>query len=194
MGLAPRLFAADVKSPVVDTHLHCFAWKNDPRFPCHEDGPYQPAEPSTPEHLLGLMAAAGVDYAIVVHPEPYQDDHRYLEHCLTAGRGKLKGTCLFFAGRPHSADGMRTLVRRCPIAAVRVHAYNPERLPPFGDSKRAASPFSLESLLQHSKCPVGRRQSVRDGSPVGTGVCPRCERPCRDPGSACRRPKSLRHG
>ena len=115
LGLAPLLFAADLKSPVVDTHLHCFAGKNDPLFPYHEDRPYQPAEPSTPEHLLGLMVAAGVDYAIVVHPEPYQDDHRYLEHCLTAGRGKLKGTCLFFAvgrirrtGCGHSSGGVRS--------------------------------------------------------------------------------------
>ena len=40
LGLTPLLFAADVKSPVVDTHLHCFAGKNDPLFPYHEDGPY----------------------------------------------------------------------------------------------------------------------------------------------------------
>jgi len=132
LGLASRLFAADATTPVVDTHLHCFAGKKDPRFPYHDDGPYQPAEPSTPERLLGLMAAAGVDFAIVVHPEPYQDDHRYLEHCLAAGRGKLKGTCLFFAGRPSTTSGMRALVKKCPIVAARVHAYNPERLPPFG--------------------------------------------------------------
>ena len=46
-----------------------------------------------------------MDYAVVVHPEPYQDDHRYLEHCLDVGRGKLKGTCLFFADRPARSTG-----------------------------------------------------------------------------------------
>jgi predicted TIM-barrel fold metal-dependent hydrolase len=75
------------------------------------------------------MEGAEVDYAIVVHPEPYQDDHRYLEHCLDVGRGRLKGTCLFFAGQP---DGMDDLVKRLPIVAARIHAYAPERLPPFG--------------------------------------------------------------
>ena len=132
LGAAARLLASDGAAAVVDTHVHCFAGRNDPRFPYHDDGPYQPAEATPPEHLLGLMAAAGVDFAIVVHPEPYQDDHRYLEHCLAAGRGRLKGTCLFFASRPGATAGMRALAARAPLVAARIHAYNPERLPPFG--------------------------------------------------------------
>jgi predicted TIM-barrel fold metal-dependent hydrolase len=68
---------------------------------------------------------------VVVHPEPYQDDHRYLEHCLTVGKGKLKGTCLFFAGREDNEKRMRELVKKVPVVAARVHAYNPDRLPPF---------------------------------------------------------------
>jgi predicted TIM-barrel fold metal-dependent hydrolase len=75
-----------------------------------------------------------VDYAVVVHPEPYRDDHRYLEHCLEVGGGKLKGTCLFFADRPGSLDRMADLVKRHggKIVAARIHAYAPDRLPPFG--------------------------------------------------------------
>ena len=132
LAAASRAVATAAPTPVVDTHVHCFAGRNEPRFPYHEDGPYQPAEPTPPEHLLGLMEAAGVDFAIVVHPEPYQDDHRYLEHCLAAGRGKLKGTCLFFAGRPRTTAGLRALAEKVPLVAARIHAYNPERLPPFG--------------------------------------------------------------
>src|SRR4051794_15604985 len=70
------------KIPRVDAHLHCFAGKNDARFPYHPRGPYGPEQAATPEHLLACMQPANVDYAVVVHPEPYQDDHRYLEHCL----------------------------------------------------------------------------------------------------------------
>jgi predicted TIM-barrel fold metal-dependent hydrolase len=126
--------ANERRSPIIDTHLHCFAGKDDPRFPYHPDGPYQPAEPATPEHLLRCMAEAGVDYAVVVHPEPYQDDHRYLGRCLAVGKGKLKGTCLFFADRPGSLDRMTALVKRHEgrIVAARIHAYAPNRLPPFG--------------------------------------------------------------
>ena len=130
----PRAGAADRGAPVIDTHLHCFAGKDDPRFPYHSDGPYRPAEPASPEDLLRCMADGGVDHAVVVHPEPYQDDHRYLEHCLEVGKDKLKGTCLFFADRPGSPDQMTELVRKHEgrIVAARIHAYAPKRLPPFG--------------------------------------------------------------
>ena len=77
------------------------------------------------------MKGAGVDYAVVVHPEPYQDDHRYLEHCLAVGKEKLKGTCLFFAGRPDTEKRLRELARKLAVVAVRIHAYAPDRLPPF---------------------------------------------------------------
>jgi predicted TIM-barrel fold metal-dependent hydrolase len=80
------------------------------------------------------MDGAGVAHAVVVHPEPYQDDHRYLEHCLEVGGEKLKGTCLFFADHPGSLDRMTGLVRKHEgrIVAARIHAYAPDRLPPFG--------------------------------------------------------------
>jgi predicted TIM-barrel fold metal-dependent hydrolase len=113
-------------------HLHCFAGTDDPRFSYHERAPYRPAEPATPEHLLQCMQEAGVNHAVVVHPEPYQDDHRYLEHCLQVGQGKLKGTLLVFADRPGSLDKLPDLSRRLDVVAVRIHAYAPERLPPFG--------------------------------------------------------------
>ena len=124
----------DEHMPVVDTHLHCFAGADDKRFPYHEHAPYRPDEAATPEHLLACMDGAGVDYAVVVHPEPYQDDHRYLEHCLAVGGERLKGTCLFFADRAGSLQRMRDLVARLPgrIVAARLHAYAPERLPPVG--------------------------------------------------------------
>src|SRR5579872_1268156 len=115
--------AAPKKVPIVDAHLHCFAGTGDRRFPYHERAPYRPEAAATPEQLLKCMDGAGVDYAIVVHPEPYQDDHRYLEHCLAVGKGRLKGTCLFFADRPGSVARMPALVKKWPIVAVRIHAY-----------------------------------------------------------------------
>lgn len=133
-----RAVSAEPGAVIVDTHLHCFAGKGDPKFPYHKDAPYQPAEAAAPEHLLKCMAAAGVDYAIVVHPEPYQDDHAYLEHCLAIGKGKLKGTCLFFADRADTPNRLKELAKKVPLVAGRVHAYNPERLPPFGKPELTA--------------------------------------------------------
>ncbi len=133
---ADRAFAdSDERStPVVDTHLHCFAGEGSDAFPYHPRGPYRPASAATPEHLLECMDGAGVDHAVVVHPEPYQDDHRYLDHCLRVGGDRLKGTCLFFADRPESLARMPEFLkeRRGRIIASRVHAYAPGRLPPFG--------------------------------------------------------------
>jgi predicted TIM-barrel fold metal-dependent hydrolase len=130
----------------VDTHLHCFAGTTDTRFPYHERAPYRPTEPATPEHLLECMNEVGVDYAIVVHPEPYQDDHRYLEHCLAVGKGKLKGVGLFFADRPGSLDKIAPLAERIPLVALRVHAYAPDRLPPF-DSPELKRLWTIASDL-----------------------------------------------
>jgi predicted TIM-barrel fold metal-dependent hydrolase len=133
-GLNPSLSSAHAadKVPVIDTHLHCFAGRDSKTFPYHEHAPYHPEGAATPEQLLKCMDEAGVDHAIVVHPEPYQDDHRYLEHCLAVGKGRLKGTCLVFADQPNSAKQLPELAKKLAVVAVRVHAYAPERLPPFG--------------------------------------------------------------
>jgi len=116
----------------IDTHVHCFAGPADARFPYHPDGPYRPPMAATPQELLRCMDDAGVTAAVIVHPEPYHDDHRYLEYCLAQAPGRLKGTALLFADRPDTPARLRDLAKRCPLAAVRVHAYAPERLPPFG--------------------------------------------------------------
>ena len=118
-------------APLVDTHLHCFAGLEDSRFPYHARAPYRPADIATPQHLLNCMDDAGISFAVVVHPEPYQDDHRYLEYCLDVGKGRLKGTLLLFADREGSLEQLPRLASRLNVISVRVHAYAPDRLPPF---------------------------------------------------------------
>jgi predicted TIM-barrel fold metal-dependent hydrolase len=118
--------------PVIDTHAHCFDGPDSTRFPYHEMATYRPETIATPEHLLYCMNGSGVDFAVVVSPEPYQDDHRYLEYCLDAGKGRLKGTILVFCDRPGSMDQLPHLAKRGDIIATRIHAYLPDRLPPFG--------------------------------------------------------------
>lgn len=126
------LAVVQARVPIIDTHLHCFAGK-DPRFPFHANAPYRPTDKATPEHLLECMDGAGVDHAIVVHPEPYQDDHRYFEHCLRVGGKRLKGTCLFFADQPDSLARLPGLAKRHPgrIVAARIHALRKDRIPDF---------------------------------------------------------------
>jgi predicted TIM-barrel fold metal-dependent hydrolase len=123
--------ATFLKPPIIDTHIHCFAGTKDERFPYHANAPYKPEEPATPEKLLADMNRCGVDGVVIVHPEPYQDDHRYLEHCLAIGGKRFKGTALVFADQPKSVAQLPDLAKKLPIVAVRIHAYAPERLPPF---------------------------------------------------------------
>jgi len=131
-GLTP-LLAAGRPTPVIDTHLHCFAGTADKRFPFHANAPYRPETKATPKHLLRCMDGAGVDFSVVVHPEPYQDDHRYLDHCLRVGGKRVKGTCLFFGDQPQSLVKMPALVKRHPgrIVAARIHAFRKDRIPDF---------------------------------------------------------------
>lgn len=125
----------EANSLKIDTHLHCFAGTNSQKFPYHQKAPYRPTALATPEHLLSCMDAAEVDYAVVVHPEPYQDDHRYLKHCLDIGGGRLKGTILLFSDRPSSLEKMPELCQQMDVIAVRVHAYAPDRLPLFSSKE-----------------------------------------------------------
>jgi len=87
VGRAIPLIAGAKAVPVIDTHLHCFAGAKDARFPYHARAPYRPEPAATPEHLLKCVEGAGVSHAIVVHPEPYQDDHAILNIALRWGKG-----------------------------------------------------------------------------------------------------------
>ena len=116
---AGRLLAA---SPaVVETHVHLF----DPsRVPYAPDAPYRP--PAYPlEAHLKLVEDAGLAHSVIVHPEPYQDDHRYLEYCFAhePRPGYFKGTCLFDPLRGDTPARIRSLRERWPnrIVALRIH-------------------------------------------------------------------------
>jgi predicted TIM-barrel fold metal-dependent hydrolase len=107
--------------PTIETHVHLF----DPaRVPYAPDAPYRP-KPYTLEDHLKLVEAAGLAHSIIVHPEPYQDDHRYLEYCFAREprAGYFKGTCLFDPFREDTPSRMRALTERWPkrMVALRIH-------------------------------------------------------------------------
>ena len=59
---------------LIDTHIHLFA-ADHTRFPFHPKAPYLPDKATPVEQFLQDLTAAGLDAAVQVHPEPYQDDH-----------------------------------------------------------------------------------------------------------------------
>lgn len=116
--------AADPDSTVtVDTHIHLFS-EDAKRFPYHPNAVYRPpAAPLSP--YLEFVKQAGISHTVIVHPEPYQDDHSYLEYCFAHEPSPLffKGTCLFDPIDPATAGRISRLAARNPkrIVALRIH-------------------------------------------------------------------------
>jgi predicted TIM-barrel fold metal-dependent hydrolase len=122
-AVLPAWPASRPSGTLVDTHVHLFA--NDPkRFPYASNAPYAPA-PQPLEAYLAFAAQAKIDHTVIVHPEPYQDDHRYLEYCFAhePSPGFFKGTCLFDPVAADTPARMEALVRKHPgrIVALRIH-------------------------------------------------------------------------
>ena len=124
------LRAAPSDGPLIDTHVHLF----DPtRFPYAPLATYQPpAQPLEP--YVEFVRKAGISHTIIVHPEPYQDDHRYLEYCFQnePAKGFFKGTCLFDPVAPDTPGRMEALVKKLPgrIVALRIHENHKPGTPP----------------------------------------------------------------
>jgi predicted TIM-barrel fold metal-dependent hydrolase len=111
---------------LIESHIHLFA--DDPaRFP-YNIASYKPQREPV-EDYVRFVREARIDHAVIVHPEPYQDDHRYLEYCLAhdPSPGFFKGTCLFDPIDPQTPKRMRALVARNPgrIVALRIHETHP---------------------------------------------------------------------
>jgi predicted TIM-barrel fold metal-dependent hydrolase len=126
------LQAARPNGVLIDTHVHLFAG-DDQRFPYAPNATYKP--PAQPlEAYVAFVRQARLNHTIIVHPEPYQDDHRYLEYCFAhePSPGYFKGTCLFDPIAPDTPARMEALVRKYPdrIVALRVHENRKAGTPP----------------------------------------------------------------
>ncbi len=119
----PLALAAQPKAPLVDTHVHLFS-DNTRAYPAHKNATYAPP-PAPVESYAAFAAQAGIAHAVIVHPEPYQDDHSYLEYCFAhePSRNFFKGTCLFDAFRPNTPARIDALNKGWPgrIRALRIH-------------------------------------------------------------------------
>lgn len=125
--------AAASSAPVIESHIHLFS-ADVQRFPFSSQAPYRPAAHPV-EAYVPFATAAGIQHVVIVHPEPYQDDHRYLEYCFAhAPRPDFfKGTCLFDPIAPDTPDRLEALVKRYPdrIVALRIHEMSQPGAPPL---------------------------------------------------------------
>jgi predicted TIM-barrel fold metal-dependent hydrolase len=112
---------------IIEWNAHMFSSDTD-RYPFHPRAAYVPdAERLSADPLadyLARMEREGIDRAVLVHPEPYGDDHRLVLDCLEREPERLWGTSLYYPGDPDAPRKLRDLVRRQPkIVGTRFHAH-----------------------------------------------------------------------
>ncbi len=112
---------------IIEWNAHMFS-SDTSRYPFHPRAAYTPdasrfeADPLAA--YLGRMDAFGIDRAVLVHPEPYGDDHRLVLDCLEREPDRLLGTSLFYPADPGAADKLGRLVELQPrIISTRFHAH-----------------------------------------------------------------------
>ena len=130
LAALPAIRAARPSGVLIDSHVHLF----DPqRFPYAANATYRP--PAQPvEAYVKFARQSRIDHTVIVHPEPYQDDHGYLEYCFRQepSPGFFKGTCLFDPVAPQTPARMEALVKKHPgrIVALRIHENHQPGTPP----------------------------------------------------------------
>lgn len=124
--------AANTAGPVVETNAHIYS-EDVRRFPFHPNRTYTP--PFAPlEPYLRFVKEANIGPVVIVHPTPYQDDHRSLEYYLSQepSPGFFKGTCFFDPVDPRTPGRMKELASRHPgrIMALRIFEDRKADAPP----------------------------------------------------------------
>lgn len=119
--------AAPKNVPVIEWNAHIFS-PNTSKYPFHPQATYQPdasAYPADPlAEYLKRLDEEGIDRAVIVHPEPYGDDHRLIIDCLKREPDRLRGTSLFYPKDPEAPKKLENLVRQVPhMVATRFHAH-----------------------------------------------------------------------
>ena len=112
---------------IIEWNTHIFS-PDLQRYPFHQDAAYRPDVSNNPTDPLGAylerMEEEGIDRAVLVHPEPYGDDHRLILECLEREPQLLKGTCLFYPKDSDAPRKMEELIAQQPrIIAARIHAH-----------------------------------------------------------------------
>ncbi|MDQ6663074.1 MAG: amidohydrolase family protein [Acidobacteriota bacterium] len=148
---APRLLASK-PHPLIDTHVHLFL-PDQKNFPYHPHAPYKPPSISFDDYIQ-FVRQAGIDHVVVVHPEPYQDDHRELEYVFAHEPSPefFKGTCLFDPIAKDTPARMEALVKKFPgrIAAIRIHEVRSPGKPPLSAPKAiTAAAHKLARIIFH---------------------------------------------
>lgn len=112
---------------IIEWNAHMFS-QDTARYPFHPQAAYVPdasrlaADPLA--EYMQRMQTEGIDRAVLVHPEPYGDDHRLVLDCLAREPERFWGTCLFYPKDADAPQKLADLVQQEPkIVALRFHAH-----------------------------------------------------------------------
>ena len=112
---------------IIEWNVHIFS-SDTQRYPFHPRASYIPdtsrLSPHPLEEYMAHMRSQGIDRAVLVHPEPYGDDHRLVLDCLDREPERFLATTLFYPRDGDAPQRLTKLVREQPkIVATRFHAH-----------------------------------------------------------------------
>lgn len=112
---------------IIEWNHHLFS-SDTARYPFHPQAAYTPDVSRLSDDPIGdylaHMQREGIDRAVVVHPEPYGDDHRLVCEALRQHPDRFRGVAHFFPRDPESPAKLAALVREVPgFVAARFHAH-----------------------------------------------------------------------
>ncbi|HAA74463.1 TPA: hypothetical protein DCE37_05000 [Candidatus Latescibacteria bacterium] len=112
---------------IIEWNAHMFS-SDTGKYPFHPDAVYHPKTENMVEDPLAVylerMEEEGIDRAILVHPEPYGDDHSLVLDCQEREPDRVRITSLFYPKDPDAVAKMKDLVvRESKVVATRFHAH-----------------------------------------------------------------------
>lgn len=110
---------------IIDPHVHI--WANDPRYPWAPETTQPPKQDATPEMLLELMAAHGVEKTVLVQVIHYRWDNRYTAQALKDYPDKFMGVCRVNPEDPAAPDHLSYWTEE--------HGFHGVRLSPAVDAR-----------------------------------------------------------
>jgi predicted TIM-barrel fold metal-dependent hydrolase len=118
LGVFAGAALAAPKYPIIDSHVH--VWKKDPRYPWAPETTKAPDKDATPEMLLDLMRANGVQRTVIIQVIYYRWDNRYLADVLKQYPQYFRGVARVNPQSPAAPDDLSRLVREQGFQGVRL--------------------------------------------------------------------------
>lgn len=114
---------------IVEWNVHMFSADTE-RYPWHPRAKYVPKnlEADPLAVYFERMRTEGIDAAVLVHPEPYGDDHRLVRDCLARDRERFRITSLFYPDDADAPAKLAALAAEEPLmVSTRFHAVRGSR-------------------------------------------------------------------